>query len=122
MTTRNATSHVRMVVPRITLGMMICGIVSAAAVGAASAATEDDGSPALTVKYDPTTLNTDQGARQLYSRLESAANELCPQYASEGRLPSPAARECRKQAVARAVMKINNPRLVAVYQSSVKNG
>ena len=59
---------------------------------------------------------------QLYRRLRNAASEVCPDYASEGRLFSVAVLECRKQALARAVMKINNPRLVAVYQSSMKNG
>jgi UrcA family protein len=122
MTTRNATGHVRMVVPKITIAMMICGIVSAAGVGAASAAAQDDGVPALKVKFDPQSLTTEQGARQLYRRLRNAASEVCPDYASEGRLFSVAVLECRKQALARAVMKINNPRLVAVYQSSMKNG
>jgi UrcA family protein len=113
---------VRMVLPKITIAMMICGIVSAVGVGAASAATSEADVPAVTVKYDPMSLTTDQGARQLYNRLENAASELCPQYASSGHLVPPAVHTCRKQAVARAVLKINNPRLVAVYQASAKNG
>jgi UrcA family protein len=121
MTTRNATSQVRMVVPKITLAMIICGVVSAASVGAASAAAQDDGAPALTLKYDPQSLTTERGAQQLYRRLRNAASVVCPD-PIEGRLLPRAVLECRRQALARAVMKINDPRLVAVYQSSAKNG
>jgi UrcA family protein len=112
-----------MMAPKITIAMIICGIVSAAAVGAASAATQDDSVvPTLKVKYDPQSLTTEQGARQLYQRLRNAASEVCPDASGEGRLFPEAVLECRKQALARAVMQINNPRLVAVYQSSMKNG
>jgi UrcA family protein len=96
--------------------------VSAAAVGAASAATQDDSVvPTLKVKYDPQSLTTEQGARQLYQRLRNAASEVCPD-STQGRLFQGPVLECRKQALARAVMQINNPRLVAVYQSRMKNG
>jgi UrcA family protein len=122
MTTQDTTRQVRMTLPKITLAMMICGIVSAAGIGAASAATADDSAPSLTVKYDPMALQSDNGARQLYRRLEAAANELCPQFASDGHLVSSVTQQCRKQALARAVMQINNPRLVAVYRSNIGNG
>jgi UrcA family protein len=122
MTTPNATRPARMVLPKITIAMLICGIVSAAGVGVAVAATGEGDVPAVAVKYDPMSLTSDRGARQLYSRLKNAAAEVCPQYAGGGLLVSAAIQACRDQAVARAVLQINNPRLVAVYRSSIKNG
>jgi UrcA family protein len=122
MTTPNAVRQVRMVTPRITIAMMICGVVGALGVGAASAAAGDDEVPAVTVKYDQAALSTDRGARQLYARLQRAASAVCVSNVSSGEFVSAAVLECRNQALARAVMKINNPRLVAVYQSSAKNG
>jgi UrcA family protein len=122
MTTQNAASPVRLALPKITIAMMVCGIVSAVGVGAASAAASEDDVPAVALKYDPMSLTTDRGARELYKRLKYAANQVCPQYAATGPFVSAAVQQCRDQAVARAVLKINNPRLVAVYQSSIKNG
>ncbi|HTV96992.1 MAG TPA: UrcA family protein [Steroidobacteraceae bacterium] len=107
---------------KTTLAMLICGIVGAAGIGAASAATSEDDVPAVTVKYDPTTLQTDGGARRLYERLANAAAEVCPQDVSSPHFVTRQMSACRAQAIARAVMKINSPRLVAVFNSSVKNG
>jgi UrcA family protein len=120
MTTQNALSPVRMKLSKIAL-LMIGGIACAASIGAASAAESETDVATLTVKYDPTSLTSEQGARHLYVRLKHAANDVC-QYSSFGHLVPPSVQACRDQAVARAVLKINNPKLVAVYQSSVKNG
>jgi UrcA family protein len=119
--TQKAT-EVRMVLPKITIAMLICGVVSAAGIGAASAAQTDEDVPAITVKYDSAALQSDRGARAVYSQLSKAAEALCPVYASSGRFVPPSVQQCRTQAVARAVMKINSPKLVAIYNSSAKNG
>jgi UrcA family protein len=105
--------------PKMTLAMLLCGIVSAAGVGVASAATAQDNSPAITVKYDPAALQTDRGAQQVYNRLADAAAELYPS-SSPHWVPSQV-RQWREQSIARAVMTINSPKLVAVYTSTVKN-
>jgi UrcA family protein len=115
-------TEVRMVLPKITIAMLICGIVSAAGIGAASAATPDEDVYATTVKFDAHALQSDEGARAVYSQLAKAAVNVCPAAPGDEHLPPASVLECRKAAVARAVMKINNPRLVAVYNSSVKNG
>jgi UrcA family protein len=122
MTTPNAASPVRLALPRITMAMLICAGVSAVGVGAASAATSEGDVPAVTLKYDPMSLTTDRGARVLYKRLKNAAIQVCPEYASTGPFISAAVQQCRDQALARAVLKINDPRLVAVHQASAKNG
>jgi UrcA family protein len=105
---------------KITLAMLMCGIGAVAAAGSACAATPDLDVPAIAVKYDPATLDSYSGARQLYARLASAAVEVCPSY--EPHLISRQVQECRQHALESAVTKVHNPRLVAIYQSATKRG
>jgi UrcA family protein len=122
MNTTAASGHVRVSRPKITLMMLMCGIVSAASVGAVSAATTDDDVRTITVRYNPASLETDHGAQALYRRLVKAAIEVCSQGAGNPRFISDAVRHCREQSIARAVFQINNPRLAAVYATNAKNG
>jgi UrcA family protein len=107
---------------KITMAMIVCGMLGAAFIGAASAATADDGAPSITVRYNPQSLDTESGARALYSRLVKAAVEVCPQGSDSHHWISRQVRACREQAVARAVFQVNNPRLAAVYATSSKSG
>jgi len=121
MTHETSTKQVAVSHPKITLLMVLCGVVGAAASGAVSAASVDNGVPSLVVRYSPDTLATDTGVRSLYRRIVRAAEEVCPA-PSGTRLIQPAIQECRAQSVARAVHQINNPRLAALYAASVKSG
>ena len=103
----------------VTLLMLLCGLVGATA---ASAATQDDDVPALKVRYTADALDTDHGAKVLYSRLVHAAEQVCPADFSGSHLLSPSVQSCRDQAVARAVHQINNSRLAAVYSATTKRG
>jgi UrcA family protein len=107
---------------RLTLAMIACGMAGAASIGAASAATAADDAPSITVRYNPQSLDTESGARELYSRLVQAAAAVCPQGSDSPRWISDAVRECRAQSVSRAVLRVNNPRLAAVYATSAKSG
>ena len=107
--------------PKITLMMVLCGVVGAAASGAVSAASVADEVPHRVVKYSPDTLNTDTGVRSLYHRIVQAAEDVCP-VTPGTRFVTTAVVECRAQSVARAVHKINNPRLAALYAASYKSG
>jgi UrcA family protein len=118
----NSSKQVRVVRPKITLAMIICGVVGAAGVGAVSAATPDEDSLSTTVKYSSQDLATPEATRALYRKLIRAAEDVCPADTSSPRLMSPAVRECREQSVARAVYKINNPSLVALYTTDAKHG
>ena len=123
MNTIESSRQIRVVRPKITLAMILCGVVGAAGIGAVSAATPDDESLSVAVKYHPQDLSTQDGARALYRKLVRAAEQVCPtNSASPLVLPSAAVAECRAQSVARAVFKINNPSLVAVYNASTKHG
>ena len=104
------------------MAMIACGIVGAAFTGAASAATGDDDASSVTVRYSRESLSTESGARALYSRLVAAAADVCPQSSDSPRWISDSVRECRAQSVARAVLRVNNPRLAAVYATSAKSG
>jgi len=108
--------------PSVTLLMILCGIVGATAAGAASAATPNDDVPALKVRYTTEALDTDHGAKVLYTRLVHAAEQVCPADFSGSRLVSSTVQRCRDQAVARAVHQINNSRLAAVYSATTKRG
>lgn len=103
-----------------TLAMLMCGIGAVAAAGMASAATPDADVPSIAVKYDPATLDSYSGARQLYARLASAAAEVCPSY--EPRLISRQVQQCRQHALENAVAKVHNERLAAIYLSATKRG
>jgi UrcA family protein len=122
MNTQISTNAVTVSRPKVTVMMILCGIVGAGAMGAVSAATTDDDVPALTVRYNPETLATDSGARTLYRRLVSAAEAVCPATSAGRPFVSEVVKQCRDAAVARAVHQINSPRLAAVYETRVKRG
>jgi UrcA family protein len=107
--------------PQITIAMILCGIVSAAGIGAAGAAVQEDGAPSIVVKYNPDNLLTDGGARVVYKKIVTAAVQVCPTRV-DSFMPSEAVRQCRAQAIARAVLKINNPKLAAIHASASRNG
>ncbi len=108
--------------PKVTLMMVLCGIVGTAAAGVVGASTADDAVPRMAVKYDPRILETEAGARAIYRRLERAAEQVCPDIPSGSRLNNAVFLQCRAQAVARAVQKINNPRLAALNAQRAKRG
>ena len=105
---------------KITLAMLMCGIGAVAAAGMASAATPDLDAPSIVVKYDPATLDSYSGARQLYARLENAAAEVCPNY--DPRWVSHQVQVCRDHALESAVANVHNPRLAAIHLSATKRG
>jgi len=112
---RAAAAH-----PKITLLMVLCGVVGLAASGAASAAPSVDDGPGFSIKYSPESLSTDAGVRALYSRIVRAAEEACP-IPTGTRVITSRVRECRAQSVARVVHQINNPRLAALLEDNAKS-
>jgi UrcA family protein len=116
-----STHHVTVARPKITLMMVLCGVVSAVSAGAVSAATPTDDVPRIVVRYNAESLATESGARALYSRLVRAAEQVCPA-SPGGPFLNSAVLHCREQSIARAVMQIDNPRLAAVYATNTKHG
>jgi UrcA family protein len=108
--------------PTVTLLMVLCGIVLSSAVAtSAGAATTDAAVPSTTVRYNAGSLATDSGARAVYRRIVNAAENVCPQQSGSPFINA-AIKECRDQAVARAVRAVNNPRLAALYATSTNRG
>jgi UrcA family protein len=107
--------------PKVTLLMVLWGVIGAVGAGAVSAASAADDVPRQVVKYSPATLNTDAGVRSLYHRIVKAAEEVCPTPSGTRFVPTGVA-ECRAQSVARAVRQIDNPHLAALYAEYSKRG
>jgi UrcA family protein len=106
----------------IALMMILSGVLGAAAAGSVSAATPRDEVPRIVLRYSPDSLSSAAGARELYHRLVRAAEQVCPTDFSNGPFVSQAVRQCRAEAVARAVHDIDSPRLAEVYAGQVKRG
>jgi UrcA family protein len=106
---------------QIPLIVLLCSFVGVVASGAASAAVSDDFVPHLTVQFDPALLATEDGARAVYLRIVKAADRACPDTTTGSRIVNESVRQCRQQAVARAVQQINNPELAQIYAASTKH-
>ena len=98
------------------------GCLLAVATSMAHAATLNDSAPSLAVKYGDLNLSTEEGSHALYSRIASAARQLCDQSASRDLATFAANRQCESQAIARAVSDVHSPRLAAVYAMRAKRG
>jgi UrcA family protein len=76
--------------------------------------------PSRQVSYSNVNLNSTEGARKLYSRIYTAANYACGTSDSDTDVMVRGPGPCVKDAVARAVLKVNSPKLTQVYVE--KNG
>jgi UrcA family protein len=103
--------------------LMLTGSLGCAmAVGTASAATVDNDVPSLVVRYNPETLATDNGVQLLYRRIVGAAKQVCPDESIRDLGAGARVKQCRAQAVARAIQHIGNSRLAALDANSSKSG
>ena len=107
---------------KIALLMLTGGLGCAMAVGTAAAAPVDDGVPSQVVRYSTQTLQTDAGVQKLYARLVSAAKQVCPEASIRDLGADARVQQCRSQAIAQAIQRINNTQLAALYASSSKRG
>ena len=80
-----------------------------------SGASQDDNLSRV-VKFGDLDLTHSQGAAVLYTRIRSAAREVCvPEYNWVMEMRAISAK-CRDEAIARAVGEVNAPALTAYYQ------
>ena len=120
MTTTIPSLHQAAAPRKITLLMLLCGLVLSGTIGAAASAADRD-VPHLTVRYSGQSLATDEGARSVYRRIVKAAENVCP-LQSGSPFVTEGIEACRKEAVARAVRDIGNTRLAALHASSATRG
>jgi UrcA family protein len=100
--------------------LILCAIAGTAAMGAASAAPQDEDALSRVVKFRSDSLLTDSGAHLVYRKIVSAAEQVCPQSAGS-RLVSEVVLQCRAQASAHAVMKSHDSRLAAIHLSASRS-
>jgi UrcA family protein len=75
---------------------------------------------AVTVHYRDLAISTPAGAAVLYKRIRFAADEACS-YLDHGDLASKANKSaCADQAIADAVVRVGEPRLLSVYEATHK--
>jgi len=103
------------------LGAIAALLMGVSMIPAANAATIDE-VPSVVVRYDAQSLATESGAREVYFRLVSAARHVCPEESSKDLRVIIATRQCRTDAIARAVSKIHQPRLVEIAAQHAKQG
>jgi UrcA family protein len=94
--------------------LLIGGLIVASAAVTAPA---DRDAPTVVIHYTTASLATDSGVQALYRRIERAAERVCP-HVPAASLPNEALIKCRHDAIADAVSKIHNQRLVALYEKS----
>jgi UrcA family protein len=97
--------------------LLLGGLAGLAVAGAAGAGTVVADVPEVVVHYSSDALATDSGTRALYSRLERAAEQVCPTV-SNSRIVSERVLKCRQEALTGAVNKIHNQRLAALHAAA----
>ena len=76
----------------------------------------------VVVKYDADKAATESGALELYHRLSFAAREVCPSDSGHDINRMMLVRQCQKEALARAVGKINTRHLVEIAAARANRG
>src|SRR5262245_5863492 len=77
-----------------------------------------NGSPIITVKYDPSEAATPAGAQALYTRIKAAATNACDPYESRELVRHVVWQKCYSAAVTRAVAAVHQPILTALHERS----
>jgi UrcA family protein len=102
--------------------LLLGGLAGLGFAGAASAGSQEGTLRELTVQYNQSSLATDEGTREVYSRLARAAEAVCPNEPTYGHLHSGNTAKCRQAALSAAVAKIHNQRLAALHAANWKAG
>ena len=108
--------------PRVLTALALGAVATAALLGSpaiAAAAQPAAAAPQAIVRYSFQDLASEQSSRALYERLMSAARSVCPGYDSRDLGAYADSRACQRQAVARAIHRIGNAKLAAVYMRAV---
>lgn len=81
------------------------------------AATGDD-LPKQTVSYADLDLSHKAGAERLYTRIKSAAREVCEPQQTRVLTAGPQYQRCVNEAIGRAIADVNAPVLAAIYREA----
>jgi UrcA family protein len=109
--------------PGAKLALVALGAVAGVlGIGTASAAGTDGDVPSIVVKYSDQNLSTDLGVKDLYAKIVRAAKQVCPDATIRDLKLQHQVDQCRDQAIARAIAKVDNSQLAALYATHSKNG
>jgi UrcA family protein len=103
----------------ITAGIMGFMLLGGAATQIAAAAVADK---EVVVRFGDLDLATTAGAEKLYARIESAAQQVCPQVDPVELQGHQIAMRCVDVVTAHAVSTISSPQLAAVYAQRAHHG
>jgi UrcA family protein len=101
--------------------LLLGSLAGVAAVTSANANPHDESS-SIVIKYSAQVLDTDSGVKELYRRITLAAAQVCPDFSMLDLAAQEHVKQCRNQAIAKAVHQIDNSKLAALYASHSKNG
>jgi UrcA family protein len=119
----NHSTTVKATRPAAKLALVALGALAGVlGAGFAGAAGTDSDVPSIVVKYSEQSLSTDIGVQALYSQIVRAARKVCPDPAIRDLRVQKLAETCRNEAVARAIRKVDNSQLAALYATRSKNG
>jgi UrcA family protein len=108
--------------PGAKLALVALAVAGVLGVGTASAAGTDSDVPSIVVKYSDQNLSTDIGVKELYAQIVRAAKQVCPDATIRDLKLQHQVDQCRNQAIARAIAKVDNSQLAALYATHSKNG
>ncbi|HXW73603.1 MAG TPA: UrcA family protein [Steroidobacteraceae bacterium] len=116
----NANAKLRSAARVSVLGACLIAALS----GAAYAASPGTASASMRVSYGDLNLASEQGNKELYVRIVSAARQVCAADQVDSRDLHARALEqsCEQQAVAVAVGRVNSPKLAALYNAHLHGG
>jgi len=81
-----------------------------------------DATPSVRVSYAGLDLASDAGAQILYRRIANAAERVCENGGSRELTATWARRRCERQAIARAIEQVGNPKVAAILASATVHG
>jgi UrcA family protein len=102
--------------------LAVCGLGAASLAASAATPIPESDAPSITVRYGDLDLSTDKGTRVLYRRLSGAANLVCPRVDNRDLTQATLAAQCRSDAIAKAVKKVNNAHLAEIASSRTHAG
>jgi len=106
----------------IRTAITVAALSGCAALTAVAQAAPPADVPSAVVKYDPARAATEQGASELYRRIAAAAAQVCPAVSSFGLVLNAQVRQCRQDAIERAVGEIHERHLVEIAAKYAHRG
>lgn len=103
-------------------GCLLAGGLGVAQAASPAAVAIVEGVPTVVVNYSDLNLGTNEGNVALYQRIAAAARQVCPLEDARNLSRAAHSKECRADAIGRAVRAVNSPQLAALYAVRTHRG